>query len=121
MLRRTGWIDWNKSEAKGILLDDLHDFTLTVDEDVVPAEMAWEFYRHLPEFAEVVFEQFKARLQSHRQQVKSRIERAEWESAAMEHDRSMNPYPTHDHRGRPNFYLSPAAPLLRQDLLAGKH
>lgn len=120
---REGWIDWRTSQAKQVLLNDLFNLTLPVDENEVSTEQAWEHYRHHPAFVgpPVVYEQFAERLRDHRAQIGGRIERAQWEMAAMSHDRLVNPYPTHNHRGEPNFHGSAAKPLLRQDIVAGLH
>ena len=64
--RRPGWIDWAKSLAKQIILDDLDCGVLPVDESELSAEEAWELvYSQMAEFIRpetVVFSQFKEQL-----------------------------------------------------------
>ena len=55
------WIDWCKSKAREIILDNLTTGTLPLDGDAVTAEEAWEeMYWAMPKFEGVVFSQFKA-------------------------------------------------------------
>ena len=119
--RNQKFIDWKISEAKQIILNDLRHGELSLDPAVMPAELAWEKYRHLPEFEKVVFEQFKVRLAGHREQVGARVTRAMFDGAAVAHDQLNHPFPTHNHRGEPNFHLSPAEQLLRDDLRHERH
>ena len=116
-------IDWLNSEARQIILDDLESELLPLDEEEVSADMAWEFYRHLPEFVgpNISYIQFIERLAAHRQQVKKKFERSHREEAALAHDRKLYPRQTHDHRGLPVFDLHAAKLLLRQDVIDKKH
>ena len=45
----------------------------------------------------------------------------EEEEEAMVRDRQRFPKKTHNHRGEPVFYYSPAMQLLRQDIIDGVH
>ena len=65
-------IDWRRSDAKKVLLKDLEEGRLTLEATEVSAEQAWANYRHRQEFNNVQFNQFKARLKDHREQVKRR-------------------------------------------------
>ena len=116
-------IDWRNSESKNIILNDLRTGVLPLDENEASAEEAWEHYRHLPAFQGegVQFEQFKKRLADHREQIGGRIERAMFDGAAVAHDWMKHPYPTHNQHGKPNFHLSPAEELLRQDISNNRH
>lgn len=125
---RPDWIDWRKSAARQVILDDLADGRLPIDADVVTAEEAWEeMYFILPEFQNVVFSQFKARLKDHRKQVGRRAGATDTFLLAFRHDQDLqrNGYlrggGRYDHRGRPIFYRSAAMPLLRQDVIDEKH
>ena len=115
------YIDWRKSEAKEIILAHLRNGWLSLDEEAYPAEDVWEYYRHLPEFEGVIFEQFNLRLADHREQIGGRVRRAAWDAAAVEHDKLKHPFPTHNQRGEPNFHGSPAERLLREDVRADNH
>ena len=120
---KTDWIDWRKSEAREVILDDLESGRLPLDADVVSAEEAWEeMYFPLPEFQNVIFSQFKARLKDHRQQVSRRKGAHEIFLEAYRHDMELRrqgylpgggPY---DQRGDLKFEQSAAQPLLKQDV-----
>ena len=117
------WIDWRTSQAKEIILEDLEEGILSLDENEVSAEDAWEVYRHLPEFVApgVVFSQFKERLKDHRKQVMKRRNQSEREIQALAHDRQLYPRQTHNHRGEPVFDLSIAKQFLKEDVRNNKH
>ena len=116
-------IDWRSSESKELVLNDLRTGVLGLTEEETSTDEAWEYYRNTVEFVRegVGFPQFSARLADHRAQVGARVGRAQWDAASMHLDRSKHPYPSHNARGEPNFHLSPAETLLRQDVRAGLH
>jgi hypothetical protein len=110
-------IDWRSSIAREILLSDLEDGILSTDEKDLSAEEAWEkCYRHFYEFRKVPFEQFKAKLKDHRNQVQRMINASAEEELALAHDRALHPQKTHNHRGEPVFDVSRAKLLLREDV-----
>ena len=116
------WIDWRNSWAREILLEDLHDGVLPLDEEELSAEDAWNMmYVHMPEFVTIVFDQFKARLKGHRQQVKRAKGAQTSEVDALMHDRSIHPRHPYNKKGEPVFDLSEAKPLLRKDVAEEKH
>jgi hypothetical protein len=113
---KEGWINWRKSEARKIMLDDLRLGYLPVDARDLSAEDAWRnIYQHMAEFSEVAFEQFKARLQDYRREAKNDVARAAVEYQAMTHDRALFP------RDETVFDLSEAKLLLRADVAEKKH
>ena len=115
------FIDWKKSEAKEIILDDLKRGVLPLEEEECSAEEAWNLmYVHMPEFVTVVFEQFKDRLRDHRAQVKKQQGAANEEYLAFVHDRQLHPRRLHNRHGEPVFDLSAARPLLEEDVKNGK-
>jgi hypothetical protein len=58
--RREGWIDWKKSTAGEVIMDDLQRGLLPVDAAELLAEEAWDIgYQHMANFFPVVFSQFK--------------------------------------------------------------
>jgi hypothetical protein len=117
-------IDWVHSEAKKVILADLTDGHLSLDENVVSAEKAFQVYKaRRPEaFVDVGFDQFKQRLKDHRKQVKKLHEASQWEEAAFAHDRLLvQPQGTHNHRDEPIFDKSAAQELLRQDVKDRQH
>lgn len=115
------WIDWRNSEPSKIILFDLRTGRLGLSEEEHSTAVAWEYYQRQPEFQRVCFDQFAARLVDHRQQVEKRVRRARWDAAAAAHDQLRHPYPSHNQRGEPNFHLSGAEDLLRQDVRNGLH
>jgi hypothetical protein len=115
------WIDWRGSKAKQIILEDLEEGILSLDEHKVSTKDAWEVYRQLPEFVDVVFSQFQVRVNDHRKLVKKRSNQSETEMQALLHDRQLFPRQTHNHRGEPVFDFSVAKQLLREDVRDKKH
>jgi hypothetical protein len=119
---KEGWIDWKKSAARQVLMDDLQCGLLPVDAAELSAEEAWEIcYQHMAEFVPVVFSQFKLRLRDHRRQVRADMIRATSESDSLAHDRRLFPRQAENNRGEPVFDLSDAKLLLRADVKEGKH
>jgi hypothetical protein len=117
-------IDWAKSLAKKIVMADLADGRLSLEENVVSAEKAFQVYKACrpAAFADVGFNQFKLRLKDHRRQVKKTVEASQWEEAAFQLDQLSLEHPgTHNDRGEPIFDRSPAKKLLRQDVKDGRH
>jgi hypothetical protein len=117
------FIDWAKSEARGIILDDLLEGTLPLTEAELSTEAAWEIYRQYPEFvkAGVVIEQFKDRLKDHRPQITDKKRQSTFEQTAFEYDMQLHPRKTHNERGEPVFDLHPAKPLLQEDVRMKLH
>jgi hypothetical protein len=123
--RRTGWISWQAktNTARAIILEDLLPGGILDGHGDLSAEDVWLFYKDLPEFlnSKVVFDQFKERLVTHRQQAGRDRELAERDMQAMINDRNVYPRSHHNSRGEPVFDLSPAKLLLRQDVIDGRH
>ena len=119
--RSPGKIDWRNSQAKVVIMNDLKSGFLSLDESVVSPMDAWNFYKNMPEFHEVSYEQFAARLKDHRELLKAKNRRLEWEMAALAHDRHLHPRKQVDHKGNPVFDLSVAKGLLQEDVSEGKH
>lgn len=119
--RNPDFIPWRKSLARATILEDLVNGTLSLDNNEVPAEIAYEHYRKKPEFAEVVFSQFKARLSDHRKQVKKNYDRAHKEEKALCHDRTLFPRRLKNLRRELVFDLHPAKPILRQMVKEGTY
>lgn len=72
--RRPGWIDWAASESKKLIMLDLVEGHLPLEETELSSELAWEVYRHQPEFVEekIPFEQFKERLKDNQKTIKEK-------------------------------------------------
>ena len=113
-----GWISWRSSIPKCVLIEDLTCGFLAVDEKQVFADAAWEmYYEHHPDFEDVVFLQFKARLRDHRRQVKNGLLCSKKEERAIKQDLKL--------LGPQNeasiFDKHPARDLLREDIAAKLH
>ena len=126
--RRPDWINWRKSEAREVILNDLMELRLPIEEDVMSAEEAWEeMYFPLPEFQNVVFSQFKARLKDHRKQVGRRMGANTFFLDAFRHDQQLMERGIipgageHDRHGNLIFDRSAAKPLLKGDVIEEKH
>ena len=116
------WIDWRKSEARNIVLDDLRSGRLPLEESELTADEAWDLqYVHMPEFVTVVFSQFKARLKDHRKQVARQAGASRIQHQAFQHDRQLYPRSTHNRRGEPVFDLSEAKKFLILDIADENH
>jgi hypothetical protein len=84
------WITWRNSTPRQIVMLDLINGFLPLDPTEMSAEEAWEIhYRHIADFSEVVFSQFKARLADHRRLVRRDLHTAAHEAAALAHDRLL--------------------------------
>ena len=119
--RRAGWVDWTKTEARKILLNDLRQGHIPLYEEEMSVKEAWEVYKDEEGFEEIQYDQFEARLVDHRVQIAKQLNRAIYEKTALEHDRKLYPHATHNERGQPVFDLSVAKLLLRSDVLGNKH
>lgn len=111
-----GNVNWRTSGAREILLDDLHRGVLTLDEELMPAEQAWEVYGPMDSFQLVPFKQFKRQLKAHRQQVLKLVTKSTPEYEAFRRDQATQEQFTHYASGRPIFAASSAHKLLKQDV-----
>ena len=114
------WVKWTTCPARQVILDDLRRGALPNE---LSAEAAFKFYKKLPEFDGVCFEQFKARLADHRKQsTKQRMLNAK-EEEAFRHDKKLYPSTRTANKrdGKPIFDVSPAKLLLRKDVEDKKH
>jgi hypothetical protein len=117
----TDWTDWKKCPGRQVLIDDLQPGGLLFEKPEITAEEAFEFYTTLPEFARVVFSQFKVRLESHREQANVQSRAAHEDMQAFLHDRRLFPRQGHNGRGEPVFDMSTAKYLLRKDVCEKRH
>lgn len=116
------FIDWRKSQAKKIVTTDIEEKVLSAYEIVVSSEQAYAVYKRLPEFKEVCYSQFKARLADHRRAFLKKEAESIREEDAFQHDCLLHPRnETHDRRGKPIFDRSPAKDLLRNDIKNGAY
>ena len=119
--RRSGWVDWRVSAARAILVRDLEPGGLLHNMDVVPAAHLFKFYKNLPEFADVPFDQFKERLKDHRKQSNDAKALVERDHKAQQVDRRVHPRKDRNCRGELVFDIHPAKYLLRMDVANGVH
>jgi hypothetical protein len=116
-----GWIKWEHTPAREVILFDLIEGVLPMTEEEFPAQDAWDVYRHFEEFRNVVFSQFQERLKGHRQQVtKKKLQSSKEEDAFLRH-MQLHPAPTHNTRGQLLWNYHPAMPLLQEDVKERKH
>jgi len=114
-------VDWLRCAAREIMLEDLRTGRLSLNEEETTAEQAWQFYRSLHEFELVPFKQFKRQLKAHRAQV-SKLVAISWpQEQALENDRLLHPVRTTNQNGKPLFYLTEAATVLREDIKDDVH
>jgi hypothetical protein len=118
---KNGWINWPKTEAREILLEDLLPGGILHGMNHVSEEEAFDFYTTLPEFASVVKSQFVARLKAHREQANAHSEAAHSDMQALTHDRALFPRKTHNARGEVVFDMTAARGLLREDVANKRH
>lgn len=106
-----------------MVLDDLENGVISLDNSDSAHDLYHNMYKHTAEFIveRVEYEQFRDRLRDHRAQVGRRHEAAQWEMAALAHDRQLFPIRTHNDRGEKKFYLSTAGALLAEDVKQEKH
>ena len=117
------FIDWAKLRSKKIVMDDLENDVLLLDETLVPASVAWEHYKLLPEFIQegVVYKQFEPALKRYCNAVKKRKRHFAEQLSALEHDTQFMYRDAHNRRGRKIFYGTQAHTLLKQDVKNGLH
>jgi hypothetical protein len=116
------WMSWRNSTPRQIVMLDLINGFLPLDPAEMSPEEAWEIHcRHVADFAEAVFSQFKARLADHRRLARRDLHAAAHEAAASAHDRLLFPRQPTNERGELVFDLHPAKRLLRDDLRNQRH
>ena len=124
MPKRKGWIDWRKSAAREILLEDLcpGGWLEAIDNPLEKAPMIFQVYKHTyEEFEDVEYDQFEARLKDYVRENKKSKERSKEEEKWMREDRKLHPRQTHNQRGEPVFDMDFAKQLLREDVKNNVH
>ncbi|KAL7575728.1 hypothetical protein ACA910_003062 [Epithemia clementina (nom. ined.)] len=114
--KKEGYIDWRNSKARGIVMGDLEPGGMLKGLDYVEAKVVFEFYKQVPEFADVVLGQFKERLADHRKQAGKALAQAKRDQEAYEKDRLVRPHPRSEQTRRIGFDVHPAKHFLRQDV-----
>jgi hypothetical protein len=116
--QKPGWVNWQSSSARAIILEDLLPGGPLFQHDDVPVPAIFEWYKdkHPNQFDGIVLEQFAARLKDHRKQGLEEYATAQEEEEYLRHDRKLYPRATHNHRGELKFDMSAAKELLRADV-----
>lgn len=119
--KKPDWIDWRNSKARKIILDDLLPGGLLYQQDNLLPQVVFAFYKTLPEFKDVVYDQFAVRFKGHRQQANRDQAIAKRDEIAMERDRRLITRQYRNQRGELVFDMHPAKSLLREDIKKGLH
>jgi hypothetical protein len=123
--KKNGRIDWKKSAAREILLEDLEPpkgWLYGVDN--LDAKLVYDYYKHRHEeiFELVPFAQFKTRYHEAIKIASKRRSRSAEEEAMLNHDRGLHPRQTHNHRGEPVFDMDVMAKAqLSEDIQNNLH
>lgn len=115
-------IDWRRSHARVVLLEDLESGDLPLEEEEMTSLQAWAIYRKKEAFSGLVeYPQFKRQLKAHQDQVKKRLSKSAEQVKALERDQKIHPRTLYNHRGELKFDLTPAKLLLREDMKKKLH
>ena len=116
-------IDWANSQSKKVLIRDLETGYLSAKDAPISPEIAWDYYKYVPEFVEekVIFKQFKANLKSLRKAFRERTHHIEQQLTALEHDTQFIYKDTHNSKGVKIFRDTVADRLLKDDVKNGLH
>ncbi|KAL7575680.1 hypothetical protein ACA910_011498 [Epithemia clementina (nom. ined.)] len=114
--KKEGYIDWHNSKARGIVMGDLEPGGTLKGLDYVEAKVVFEFYKQMPDFADVVLGHFKERLADHWKEAGKDHAQAKRDQEAYEKDRLVCPCPDWNKQGELVFDLHPAKHFLRQDV-----
>ena len=113
--------DWEHSEAKKIIMDDLKGKRISRDYSDKPSPLWESRYKHLPAFKDVPKRQFCTNLRSCRLQFAKYHRRAAADAAALEHDLKIHQARKVNDNGEPKFADSAAQKLLREYVKEKKH
>jgi hypothetical protein len=119
--KKPGWVDWRTNPGRAVVIQDLRPGGPLYQRDNITAEEIFPWYKQLPAFADVVFDQFQARLKDHRLAASKSTHLAIQEQQYLEHDRRLYPRQSHNERGELVFDMHPAKLLLREDIKRNVH
>ena len=113
-----GWIDWQNSAAREIMMEDLEPGGWLYGEDDLDAKLVYDVYKsRQEEFSDVPFDQFEARYNDATKKAAKRRARSALEEEYLHHDRQLYPRKSHNHRGEPVFDMDTEAKMqLREDI-----
>ena len=109
-------INWNHSKAQKRLNADLEPGAMLDGQDHLSAEVCWEYYKNVPAFKKILFEQFKEALPRHREQAYARRQLALRDEKAVKKARELYPRQPRDSKGRLKFDTHPSKKLLQEDV-----
>lgn len=91
--KNPGWINWQSSAAREIILEDLLPNGRLYGLNFVPGDELFQLYKKWEPlaFEKVVFSQFEARLKDHITDAAVRKEKAREKFIWLEHDRKLYP------------------------------
>jgi len=113
-------VSWQKSQGRKLLFEDVrkHRIPTTMSDDEAFA-LRPEFHSE-KEYADSK-RLFPKRLESARNIVAAKQQRADAELALLQQDRAIHPFPALNHRGEPQWEGSPAQLFMKQDIADKKH
>lgn len=113
---------WKNSAAKAYLYKLIVDNKIPDRKHIKPRQVFETYCQERPEFKHFQdYSNFASRLLSLRNKAEEKGERADADSARLEHDRAIFPKPTVDTKGFAMWQGSEAQKLLRQDIESGKN
>ena len=113
----SGWIEWRKSDARVIMLQDAEEgFLVGKEYTETFSKQAFQVYKKMDEFVKVVFSQFDARLKDYLKNGKAAAARSARDDKAMQAFRMHHPKRLFNRHGQRVFYTSAAKQLLHQDI-----
>jgi len=102
--KKNGHVDWKKSAAREILLEDLEPPKgLLCGLDLLAARDVYDYYkvRYEDIFEDIPFKQFETKCTEAVKKASQRRSRSDEEAEKLKHDRCLHPRQTHNHRGEP--------------------
>jgi hypothetical protein len=119
--KREGFVNWRSHNGGRIVKGDLEPGGILNDMDHLPAAFIFEYYKKMPEFEDVCFEQFMDRLKDHRLQASRGLELAKRDADAYRKDQQVHPRQSTDLNGELVFNLHSAKRFLRMDIANNLH
>jgi hypothetical protein len=118
--KKPGWVDWMKSPAQAVIMEDLRPGGPLYQRDSILAEDIFASYKQLSAFKNVVIDQFKACLKDHRLMAAKDLHRALQEEQYLAQDRQLYPRQPYNERGEPKFDMHPAKRLFKREDIKNK-
>ena len=115
--------NWVKSAAREIMLEDLEPNGWLYGQDDLDTKVVFDTYKNQQEeFKDISYSSFKKYFEEATEKAAKRRARSAQEEEWMQHDRTIHPRKTHNHRGEPVFDMDETAKSrLRRDVEKGYH